>query len=94
LTKPIVGKEFSFFNTSLRIQRLQLRAIAQGYLAIQPQLKFPTARGDVGNGRFEFSAAAPFLVNLPAKFHLGVQPGISYERNSRNTEYATGFPLS
>jgi hypothetical protein len=30
--KPILRKEFSFFNTSLRFQRLQSRAIAQGHL--------------------------------------------------------------
>jgi hypothetical protein len=30
--KPILRKEFSFFNTSSRFQRLQSRAIAQGHL--------------------------------------------------------------
>jgi hypothetical protein len=63
-------------------------------LAIQPQFKLPTARKDVGNGRFEFSIAAPFLANLPSGVHLGLQPGISQERNSTNTGYVTGFPGS
>jgi hypothetical protein len=63
-------------------------------LAIQPQFKFPTSRDNVGNGRFEFSVAAPFLMNLPADFHLGLQPGVSYERNSADTGYVTGFPTS
>ena len=63
-------------------------------MAIQPQFKIPTARNDVGNGRFEFEVAAPFLMNLPAGFHLGLQPGVSYERNSENTGYVTGFPTS
>jgi hypothetical protein len=63
-------------------------------LAIQPQFKFPTAQNDVGNGRFEFSITAPFLLNLPAGFHLGIQPGVSYERNGSDTGYVTGFPTS
>jgi hypothetical protein len=69
---------------------------AVGYtaLAIQPQFKFPTARNDMGNGRFEFSVAAPFLANLPAGFHVGLQPGVSQERNCSNTGYVTGFPGS
>jgi hypothetical protein len=63
-------------------------------LAIQPQLKFPTARDDVGNGYFEFFVAAPFLMNLPEGLHLGLQPDVSHERNSTNTGYVTGFPMS
>jgi hypothetical protein len=63
-------------------------------LAIQPQFKFPTARNDIGNSRFEFSVAVPFLVNLPAGFHLGLQPGVTRERNSSNTGYVIGFPVS
>ena len=59
-------------------------------LAIQPQLKFPTARNGVGDGRFELSVTVPFLMNLPAGFHLAIQPGLSYERNSGNTGYVTG----
>lgn len=63
-------------------------------LAIQPQFIFPTARNNIGTGRFEFSVTAPFLANLPADFHLGLQPGVSQERNSSNTGYVTGFPIS
>jgi Putative MetA-pathway of phenol degradation len=63
-------------------------------LAIQPQFKLPTAASDVGNGHFEFSVAGPFLVNLPAGFHLGLQPAVSYERNTVNNGYVTGFPTS
>lgn len=60
-------------------------------MAIQPQFKFPTARSDIDNGRFEFSVAAPLLINLPAGFHLSTQPGISYERSVQNTGYVTGI---
>jgi hypothetical protein len=63
-------------------------------LAIQPQFKFPTARSNIGNGRFEFSVVAPFLANLPAGFHLGLQTGAAQERNSNNTGYVTVFPGS
>jgi hypothetical protein len=69
---------------------------AAGYtaLAIQPQFKLPTARSDLGNGRLEFSVGAPFLANMPCGIHLGLQPGISEERNSSNSGYVTGFPDS
>ena len=60
-------------------------------LAIQPQLKFPTARDSVGNGRFEGSVAAPFLLNLPKAFHFSYQTGVLYERNTKNTGYVAGF---
>jgi hypothetical protein len=63
-------------------------------LAIQPQFKFPTASDGVGNGKFEFSVVFPFLMNLPRGFHLGVQPGVSYERNSTNTGYVPGMQNS
>lgn len=63
-------------------------------MAIQPQFKIPTARNDVGNGHLEVEVDAPFLMNLPAGFHLGLQPGVSYERNSDNGSYVTGFPIS
>ena len=61
-------------------------------IAIQPQFKFPTARDDVGNGHFEFAVAAPFPMNLPAGFHLGIQPGISYERSSGKHGICHGIP--
>jgi len=63
-------------------------------MAIQPQFKIPTARNHVGNGHLEFEVGAPFLMNLPAAFHLGLQPGVSRERNSDNNGYVTGLPIS
>jgi hypothetical protein len=63
-------------------------------LAIQPQLKFPTAADGVGDGHFEFTIAVPFLINLPDGFHLGYQPGLSQQRNLANTGYVTGFQNS
>ena len=63
-------------------------------LAIQPQFKIPTAGIGVGNGQFEFSVAVPFLMNLPAGFHLGLQSQISEDRNSTNTGYTTGLQNS
>jgi hypothetical protein len=59
--------------------------------AIQPQFKFPTAGHDIGNGKFEFAVGFPFLLNLPAGFHLGLQTGISDERSTANTGYVTGW---
>jgi hypothetical protein len=63
-------------------------------LAIQPQFKIPTAAHDVGNGKFEFAVGFPFLVNLPAGFHLGLQTGVSDERNDANSGYVTGWQNS
>jgi hypothetical protein len=59
--------------------------------AIQPQFKFPTAGRDEGNGKFEFAAGFPFLLNLPAGFHLGLQTGVSDERSTANRGYVTGW---
>jgi len=63
-------------------------------LAIQPQLKFPTANDGLGNGHFEFSVAFPFLVNLPAAFHLGLQSGVSLERDIANDGDVAGMQNS
>ena len=60
-------------------------------LALQPQLKFGTASNGLGNGRFEFSIAVPFLMNLPQGFHLGLQPGVSLQRNSANDGNVAGM---
>ena len=49
-------------------------------LAIQPQLKLPTAQSGLGNGHAELAVNVPFLVNLPAEFHLGLQTGIEIGR--------------
>jgi hypothetical protein len=63
-------------------------------LAIQPQFKFPTASDGGGNGHFEFSTALPFLINLPAGFHLGLQAGVSLERSSENDGNVAGMQNS
>ncbi|HUB26394.1 MAG TPA: transporter [Tepidisphaeraceae bacterium] len=63
-------------------------------LAIQPQFKIPTARDNVGNGKFEFLVQAPYYLYLPAGFGHGLQPGISHERNDLSDGYTTGFPAS
>ncbi len=68
--------------------------IGESGLAIQPQFKFPTAGNNVGNGHFEFAIALPFLVNLPAGFHLGLQPGGSFERNTANDGYVAAMENS
>jgi hypothetical protein len=63
-------------------------------LAIQPQLKVPTAQRDLGNKHSEFFVGLPFVVNLPMGFHLGVQTLASRERNLMNTRYVTGWQNS
>jgi hypothetical protein len=59
-------------------------------LGIQPQFKIPSAREDIGNGHPELTVGAPFLINLPAGFHLGPQTTPSWERNSTNSGYVAG----
>ena len=63
-------------------------------LGIQPQFKIPTAQENLGNGHPELFVGIPFLVNLPAQFHLGLQTTVSLERNTDNTEYVTGWQNS
>jgi hypothetical protein len=63
-------------------------------LAIQPQFKIPTAREDLGNGHPELFVGIPFLMNLPAQFHLGLQTTVSWERSSDNTADVTGWQNS
>jgi outer membrane putative beta-barrel porin/alpha-amylase len=58
---------------------------------IQPELKIPTARQDLGNGKVEAFFGFPFQVNLPDQFGLGVETVVSDERNSTNTNYVTGW---
>ncbi len=48
-------------------------------LGIQPQFKIPTVRENLGNGHPELFVGVPFLINLPADFHLGLQPTFSWE---------------
>jgi hypothetical protein len=69
-------------------------AVWQSGLAIQPQFKFPTARDGVGDGHFEFEIEIPFLMNLPDGFHLGIQTGVSMERNSENDGDLAGMENS
>jgi hypothetical protein len=47
LTKPIMRKEFSFFNMSLQKQRLQSRALAHGFLGIHCGSRVAQPVGDV-----------------------------------------------
>jgi Putative MetA-pathway of phenol degradation len=58
--------------------------------AVQPQVKLGTAPKGVGNGRVEYAVGFPFLVNLPGAFHLSLQPGFSFERNTADTGYVAG----
>ena len=60
-------------------------------LAIQPQVKLPTAGRDLGNGHAEFLANVPLQINLPAEFHLGLQTTPALERTSDNTGYTAGW---
>jgi hypothetical protein len=63
-------------------------------LAIQPQFKIPTAREDLGNGHPELFVGVPFLLNLPAGLHLGLQTTLSWERNATNNGDTTGWQNS
>jgi hypothetical protein len=63
-------------------------------LGIQPQFKIPTAREEVGNGHAELFVNFPFLLNLPERFHLGLQPSVSWQRNTFNSGDVTGFQNS
>ena len=63
-------------------------------LAIQPQLKLATARTGLGNGHAEMFLGIPFVMNLPEKFHLGLQLTVGWQRNSTNTADVTGWQNS
>jgi hypothetical protein len=63
-------------------------------LAIQPQLKIPTAQRDLGNKHTELFVGVPFVINLPAEFHLGLQTLVAWERNLANTGDVTGWQNS
>ena len=84
----VVGGKFNFWGND---NGDKVWATAFG---IQPQFKIPTARENIGNGHPELFVGLPFLVNLPGGFHLGLQPTISWERNSTNTGETTGFQNS
>ena len=58
---------------------------------VQPQVKVGTARArGGGNGRVEYAIGFPFVVNLPWVFHLSLQPGFSFQRNTEDTGYVAG----
>jgi Putative MetA-pathway of phenol degradation len=63
-------------------------------LGIQPQFKIPTARENIGNGHPELFVGFPFLMNLPAGFHLGLESTVSDERNSTDTSDVAGWQNS
>ncbi len=63
-------------------------------LGIQPQFKIPTARENLGNGHGEFFLGVPFLITLPAGFHLNAETIGSWERNSTNTGQVLGWQNS
>ena len=54
-------------------------------LAIQPQVKLPSARHSIGNGHTEFVVNVPFSISLIDDFHLGLQTAIADQRNRANT---------
>ena len=60
-------------------------------LGLQPQVKLPTAGDRLGNGHAEGLLNVPFLVNLPAGFHLGLMTSPQWERNSSNSGWAAGW---
>jgi hypothetical protein len=63
-------------------------------LAVQPQVKLPTAPDELGNGHTEAFVGVPFLVNLPEGFHLGAQPTVAWERNADNTDDHVGWQFA
>lgn len=60
-------------------------------LAIQPQFTLPTAARGVSTGHFQASVGLPFLMNLPDHYHLSIQPGFAYQRNTADSGYVTAF---
>src|SRR5207302_7448239 len=48
----------------------------------------------LGNKHTEFFLGMPFVVNLPAEFHLGLQTVASWERNLGNTGEVLGWQNS
>ncbi len=63
-------------------------------LAIQPAVKIPTAAASIGNTHPEASVGLPFLLNLPAGFHLALQSTLSWERSFNNAGYVAGWSNS
>jgi hypothetical protein len=63
-------------------------------LALQSQVKLPTAQSGIGNNHVEWTVGAPFLVNLIGGFHLEAQTAIGQERNTGNSGYVVGWQNS
>jgi len=63
-------------------------------LAIQPQIKIPTARQELGNGHPELAIGLPFVMNLPENFHLGLQTTGLWIRSADNTGAVAGWQNS
>jgi len=59
-------------------------------LALQPQVKLPTAQSGLGNNHVEWAIGTPFLVNLVGGFHLGLETALGQERNTANSRYVVG----
>lgn len=62
--------------------------------ALQPQVELPTAQSGIGNNHVEWTVGAPFLINLPEGFHLGLETALGQERNAANSGYAVGWQNS
>ncbi len=84
----IVGGKLNFWGNDCS------DAVWASGLGIQPQFKIPTAPQPLGNGHAELFVGLPFLINLPAGFHLGLQPTVSWERNSTDNGDVTGLQNS
>ena len=60
-------------------------------LGLQPQVTLPTSGHVLGTGWTEGQLNVPFLMNLPAGFHLGAMTSPVLERNAANTGYCAGW---
>ncbi len=58
---------------------------------LEADLKIPTAQKDIGNGYPEAFFGFPLAVNLPGDFEGGAETIVSWERNSINDDYVTGW---
>lgn len=63
-------------------------------VAIQPQLKLPTASDRLGNGNVELDVNVPLKADGPAGFGLSVQPTVSWLRSEDDTHYVAGWQLA
>jgi Putative MetA-pathway of phenol degradation len=84
----VVGGTFNFWGNELGDDTWDTA------FGIEPQFKIPTAREEIGNGHPEWFVGFPFVINLPADFHLSVETTISDERNLENTGYVAGWQNS